>query len=89
MMELAESGKQFIIMGKIFTETESRVEQQFIFCDTGPLAAHNMFDKKAFNVSKDIRVFRGILHGLGLALHMHQAHRQAGFRRSLQRSRLG
>ena len=76
-------------MRKIFTETKSRVEQQFIFCDTGPFATHNMFDKKAFNVSKHVRVLRGILHCLRLTLHMHQAHRQARFGRCLQRSRFG
>ena len=75
MMELPKSGKQFIVMGKIFTESESRVEQQFFFCDPRLFAAHNVFSKKTVNIGKNIFVLRRFLHRFRLPLHMHQAHR--------------
>ncbi|VTN12003.1 Uncharacterised protein [Raoultella terrigena] len=78
MVELAESSKQLIIMGKIFTETESWVEQQFIFCDPSPFAAHNMLCEKARHIGEDVFVLRRSLHGFRLPLHMHQTHRQTG-----------
>ena len=76
-------------MGEIFTETESGVEQQFLFCDTRLLATCYLLNKVAIHFRKDIVILRGFLHGFWISLHMHQANRQTGFCSSLQSAWFG
>ena len=88
-MKLPKPGQQLVIVGEIFTETESRVEQQFFFCDPRLFAAHNVLIKKTLNIGEDVLILRRLLHGFWLSLHMHQTHRQSSFRGGLQRAGLG
>ena len=48
-------------MGEIFTETESGVEQQFLFCDTRLLATCYLLNKVAIHFCKDIVILRRFL----------------------------
>ncbi|MNN33818.1 hypothetical protein D3C81_1475900 [compost metagenome] len=75
-------------MSQILTETESRVEQQFLICNTGGIATFDMPLEKCIHIGDQVVIMRRLLHGSRFALHVHQAHRQPACHGSLQRTRL-
>lgn len=80
-MKFRQPGQKLIVVRQIFTETEARVEQQFLICYPRLVTAPDMVLEKRLNVGDQIVVVRRLLHGARLPLHVHQADRQTAFRR--------
>ena len=59
-------------------KTKTRIHQQLVAGDTGVHAGGDALLQERDHLGDDIFVAGVVLHGAGLALHVHHAHRQTG-----------
>ncbi len=88
-MKLPKPAQQLVIVGEILPKPNPGSSSNFSFAIPACSQRTMCSFIKTLNIGEDVLILRRLLHGFWLSLHMHQTHRQSGFRGGLQRAGLG